>query len=477
MPSAKREKPKKQNQRAPGSGKRTTPTVEHSSPPAKTTFGNDYQRLLIALRHAPVGSFFFLQLNSLVQRRQLPERLKADGFQRSFAVADFARLPVGPPPYGVLREFVEELHPKPEVLFVNGLEQRIETQPDTILELNLGRERLANLGVVVVFLLPAYVIDLIRAHALNLWSWRAHHYMLESPDDLRNQGGALASFTTGHTISPDDTPETRDRRIRILQRFLSEGLAENRSIDSLLRPVLLPLANDLSDAGRSTEVLAVVERLRSLVTNAEDSAEKAEILNHQANALTALGKFDEAKPPYQRALTIREQVLGPEHPDTATSLNNLAVLYHHQGRYAQAEPLFQRALAIRGQVLGPEHPVTAESLNNLAALYRNQGRYAQAEPLYQRALAIWEQAFGPEHPDTATSLNNLALLYTQQGRYAQAEPLYQRALAILEKSLGPEHPRVAVVLENYAHLLRRMDRKAEAEKLAARAWGMRERKT
>lgn len=513
MPNAKREKPRKPQRPAPESGERPAPSdarTSASSASSPTTERNDYQRLLIALRQSPPGALLFLQLNSPVERKQLPARLSTDGFQRSFAIADFARLPVGPPPYGVLREFVEELHPQPEVLFVDGLEHRIETQPDTILELNLGRERLANLGVVVVFLLPAYIIDLIRAHALNLWSWRAHHYILESPEDLGRQDGALASFTTGHTISPGDTPEARDRRIRILQRFLTEGLTENRSIESLLRPVLLPLANDLFDAGRFAEVLAVVDRLRSLVTNSEDSAEKAEILNLHANTLASLG-LDEAEPLYQRVLAICENVLGPEHPDTASSLNNLAELYRNQGRYAQAEPLFQRALAIREQVLGPEHPNTAASFNNLAALYYNQGLYPQAEPLYQRALAIREKVLGPEHPDTALSLNNLAALYSHQGlhaqaallsqralaicekvlgpehpntaislnnlaarhsaqgHYAQAEPLYQRALAILEKALGPEHPNVATCLENYASLLRKMDRAAEAEQLVARA--------
>ena len=40
------------------------------------------------------------------------------------------------------------------------------------------------------------------------------------------------------------------------------------------------------------------------------------------------------------------KALGPEHPDTATSLNNLALLLEQQGRYVEAEPLFRRALAI-----------------------------------------------------------------------------------------------------------------------------------
>ena len=110
----------------------------------------------------------------------------------------------------------------------------------------------------------------------------------------------------------------------------------------------------------------------------------------------------------------------------------------------------------------PEHPRTATSLNNLALLYEAQGKYEQAEPLLQRALAIWEQQLGPEHPDTATSLNNLALLYYTQGKYEQAEPLYQRALAIVEKQLGPEHSTTATVRENYHTLVENMKQKGKA---------------
>ena len=143
-------------------------------------------------------------------------------------------------------------------------------------------------------------------------------------------------------------------------------------------------------------------------------------------------RYEQAAPLLQRALVICEQQVGPDHPDTVTSLNNLASLYQAQGKYAEAEPLFQRALAFREQQLGPDHPDTATSLNNLASLYRKQGKYAEAEPLFQRALAICEQKLGPDHPYTAGSLNDLALLYQEQGKYAEAEPLLQRALAICD---------------------------------------------
>jgi tetratricopeptide (TPR) repeat protein len=60
-----------------------------------------------------------------------------------------------------------------------------------------------------------------------------------------------------------------------------------------------------------------------------------------------------------------EKALGKDHPDMATSLNNLAILYDDQGKYAEAEPLLLRSLAIMEKALGKDHPNVATSLNNL----------------------------------------------------------------------------------------------------------------
>ena len=117
-----------------------------------------------------------------------------------------------------------------------------------------------------------------------------------------------------------------------------------------------------------------------------------------------------------RSLAICEKALGPEHPDTAASLNNLARLLHDQGDLAGARPLFKRALTIREKALGPEHPDTATSLNNLALLLKDQGDLAGARPLFERALAISEKALGPEHPDTNAARGNLARLQTRGRR-------------------------------------------------------------
>jgi len=201
----------------------------------------------------------------------------------------------------------------------------------------------------------------------------------------------------------------------------------------------------------------------------EDERSQAVVVHNLARFLYAGGQYNTAEPLYRRALAIREQALGPEHPDTATSLNDLAELLRSKGNYEGAEPLYRRALAIREQSPGAEHRDRAETLNNLALLLDAKGDYEGAEPLCQRALAIWEQALGPDHPLTATGLNNLALLLDAKGDYEGAEPLYRRALTIDEQALGPEHPDTAISVNNLAGLLNAKGNSEEAEALYRRA--------
>lgn len=186
-------------------------------------------------------------------------------------------------------------------------------------------------------------------------------------------------------------------------------------------------------------------------------------------ALLRLGTRAEAEPLLRQALSILETALGPDHPDVAISLNNLASLLLEINRLAEAEPLFRRALLIHDGTYGPDHPSVAIDLGNLAGLLADTSRPAEAEPLLRRALAILERAYGPDHPDVATALNNLAQLFKGTGRPAEAEPLLRRALAIGERASGPDHPDVATRLNNLAQVLQATDRLPEAEPLMRRA--------
>ena len=57
-------------------------------------------------------------------------------------------------------------------------------------------------------------------------------------------------------------------------------------------------------------------------------------------------------------------------------------------------------------MLGADHPNTAESLNNLAVLYRVQERHTEAAPLLKKAVEIMERVLGAEHPNTKIMREN-----------------------------------------------------------------------
>jgi tetratricopeptide (TPR) repeat protein len=105
-----------------------------------------------------------------------------------------------------------------------------------------------------------------------------------------------------------------------------------------------------------------------------------------------------------------ERILGPDHPDTLTSRNNLAYAYREAGRLDEATALHERTLADSERILGPDHPSTLLSRNNLADAYREAGRLDEATALHERTLADSERIQGPDHPDTRASRDAVTAL-------------------------------------------------------------------
>ncbi|MDB4458223.1 tetratricopeptide repeat protein, partial [Akkermansiaceae bacterium] len=150
------------------------------------------------------------------------------------------------------------------------------------------------------------------------------------------------------------------------------------------------------------------------------------------------GSFTEAL--YRRALAAKEMEQGSEHPDTLSSINQLADLLESKGDYYGAEALFRRALAGREKALGPEHADTLASVNELGGVLKTKGDYNGAEILYRRALAGRKKALGQNHSDTLASFDELGDLLGDMGDLEGAEQLFRQVLTIAEHSLGPNHP-------------------------------------
>src|SRR5262249_53483106 len=90
-------------------------------------------------------------------------------------------------------------------------------------------------------------------------------------------------------------------------------------------------------------------------------------------------------------------------PSDVQKLNQQVVLLLSQGKYTEAATIAEKALPLAERAVGPEHPDTLESVDNLASLYQMQGRYDEAEPLFRRALSGYEKVLGHEHPSTLAS--------------------------------------------------------------------------
>ena len=147
-----------------------------------------------------------------------------------------------------------------------------------------------------------------------------------------------------------------------------------------------------------------------------------------------------AVPLLEEAWKIQKVKLGPEHPDTLISMNNLAAAYRNAGKLDLAVPLFEETLKMTKAKLGPEHPRTLISMINLASGYQASGKLDLALPLYVEALRVQKVKLGPEHPDTMVSMHNLAIAYREHGEPNMAIPLLEETLKRKKAKSGPDHP-------------------------------------
>lgn len=260
---------------------------------------------------------------------------------------------------------------------------------------------------------------------------------------------------------------------------------------------ILPLAVALACASCTTEADRAVNQYRL-------RKEQGFIADRDGDAATAEIR-------YKEALAVAEKTWGENHPNTATSLSDLGLLYHYRGQYRQAEPLLARALAARLKLLGADDISVADSLTLSAANNRALGKLDEAERQFREALAIRERKHGPDdldlarakehlatllwargdsdevavllrdaltvrekHPDKAKHelercRSNLAAAYYKTGRLKDAEKLYRMTLLSQEARLGADDVAVASTLDALARVLKDAGASEEAVRLRERA--------
>jgi len=81
-----------------------------------------------------------------------------------------------------------------------------------------------------------------------------------------------------------------------------------------------------------------------------------------------LGETEAALGYYEAAFKAGARLPDIPYSDLGTILNNVALIYRKTGRQKAAEPYYLHALEIYEKQLGPEHPDVASVLNNLAVV-------------------------------------------------------------------------------------------------------------
>ena len=312
--------------------------------------------------------------------------------------------------------------------------------------LNIRRDRLAESARarLVWWLHPRNVAEM-ATQAPDLWAWRGGVYSFL---EVASPGvSPLTSFDFPHEAQVNRAdPEPRRNRIREIRSWL-EGtpqpelvyevarewgdlalsLGEFDEARHAYRDIALPAARLHHTA---QDVLTIKQALATVATEAGDFGGAIEILKDAAEE--------------------SGRILGPNHPHTLISRNNLAFAYQAAGRLNEAIPLFEKTLTAQEQLLGPDHPHTLISRNNLASTYRAAGRLNEAIPLHEETLTARTQFLGPDHPDTLTSRNNLANAYQEAGRLNEAIPLFEETLKARTRVLGPNHPDTLISRNNLA---------------------------
>ena len=201
----------------------------------------------------------------------------------------------------------------------------------------------------------------------------------------------------------------------------------------------------------------------------DDAAQLASRLGLRVAILAgAQGAYSGARRVEERVVDVCRRLLGQEHPDTLTSMNNLAATLLAQGDVAGARRMQEQVVEASTRVKGEDQPHTLTSMNNLAETLRAQGDLPGALRMHERVLEVRKRVLGEEDPDTLASMNNLALTQRDLGDLTGARRTQEQVLGVIRRVLGEEHQYTLMSMDNLAYTLRAQGDVAEARRLHER---------
>ncbi len=178
----------------------------------------------------------------------------------------------------------------------------------------------------------------------------------------------------------------------------------------------------------------------------------ANCCNNLGNAYQAASRAEESIEMHRRALAIRQEILRPDHLDTAMSYANIALPLLQIGLAEESEAMSRKAYAIRDSQMPKVHHLRAANLNNLAKAVMAQGRIDEALELYHQAVEQAEGALPEGHIMISVLRGNRAYCRGKAGDVIAALPELEQCHQQLVTTLGADHRRVKVVADFIAEL-------------------------
>jgi hypothetical protein len=213
------------------------------------------------------------------------------------------------------------------------------------------------------------------------------------------------------------------------------------------------LGQSLLSLGHSQAAIPLFVKARKTRTSelGADHPDTLTTMSNLASGYHDAGNLNLAMPLYEETLKFRIAKLGPDNRDTLTSMHKLAFGYRASGKVELAVPLYEKTLMLRKANLGADHVDTLATMNNLAEAYRAARKLDLALPLWNETLRLRKAKLGADHADTLTSMNNLAGGYAATGRLDLALALLDETLRLRKAKLGADHPDTLTTMNNLAY--------------------------
>ncbi|KAJ6439011.1 hypothetical protein O9K51_08415 [Purpureocillium lavendulum] len=291
--------------------------------------------------------------------------------------------------------------------------------------------------------------------------------ILPSGDDKLERDEAIGELTAYAFITERVSQESYDMH-RLVRLAMRNWLSQGRELMTTVSIVVQQLhkvfpSPEHGNRGTWLTYLPHAMVVLQLYDGSADDMVMSTLLLRVGSANDFLGKYQQAESLHLKSLALRREVLGGKHPNTLTSMHNLAKALHEQGKYEKAEAMTREILALRREVLGEKHPSTLGSINNLANTLHEQGKYEEAEAMTREILTLSREVLGGKHPSTLGSMNNLANTLHKQGKYEEAEAMKRETLALRREVRGDKHPDTLTSMNNLAKALHKRGKYEEAE--------------